>query len=128
MLVSVIGDPVLFVNFTVLTGLVLPMDTVPKLKLDGEIVVCAIPEPTRSMSWGLPGASSMMFTLPSIVPPVLGANCTLMVQLPPGATLVPQVFVCMKSPLAAMLARVSAVSGSVLVSVTFFIADVVPFT
>src|ERR1700676_480017 len=121
-------NPVLLVNFTGFTALVLPMGTVPKLKLEGDKLACAIPVPARSISWGLPGASSTMLTLPSIVPVVLGANCTLIVHLPPAGTLVPHVFVGMKSPLAVMLARVSAVSVSVLVSVTVFMADVVPFT
>ena len=108
--------------------LVLPTGTVPKLKLEGDTLACAIPVPARSISWGLPGASSTMLTLPSIVPVVLGANCTLIVQLPPAGTLVPHVSVAMKLPLAVILARVSAICVSVLVRVTFFMADVVPLT
>jgi hypothetical protein len=49
---------------------------------------------------------------------VVGVNVTLMVQLALTATLVPQLFVCEKSPVVAMLVIVKAATP-VFVSVTF---------
>ena len=40
----------------------------------------------------------MMFTDAERVPSTVGINVTVMVQLAPGPTLDPQVFVCAKSP------------------------------
>jgi len=45
--------------------------------------------------------------VPVLVPPVVGLNVTLIVQLPPAATDEEQLFVCAKSPLVAMLVIVT---------------------
>ena len=42
---------------------------------------------------------SVTVTLPFLGPVAVGVNVTLIVQLPPAATEVPQVLVCAKSPL-----------------------------
>src|SRR2546429_5132135 len=58
-----------------------------------------------------------MVIAPVRVPVAVGVKVTLMAQLAPAATDVPQVLVCMKSPLATMLVTLSA-TVPVLVSVT----------
>ncbi len=60
---------------------------------------------------------SVTVTVPLRVPVAVGLKVTEIVQLAPAATLVPQVFVCAKSPLTPMLARLS-VAVPVLLSVT----------
>ncbi len=53
-----------------------------------------------SVTWcGLPVALSVTLNVPLRVPVAVGVKVTLMVQLAPAATLVPQLFVCAKSPL-----------------------------
>src|SRR5205807_9410601 len=66
---------------------------------------------------GLPAMLSVIVTAPVRMPVAVGVNVTLMVQLAPAATDVPQVLVCMKSPLATMLVTLSA-TFPVLFSVT----------
>ena len=67
----------------------------------------------------------MMVTAPLRVPVAVGVKVTLMVQLAPAATVAPQVFVWVKSPLAAMLLMLSvALPG--LVSVTLWAGLVLP--
>jgi hypothetical protein len=50
-----------------------------------------------------------MVTTPVLVPPAVGLKVTLMLQLAVAATLLPQVSVWEKSPLAVMLVRLRAV-------------------
>src|SRR5437764_15173523 len=66
-----------------------------------------------------------MVIAPVRVPVAVGVKVTLMAQLAPAATDVPQVLVCMKSPLATMLVTLSA-TFPVLFSVTVCAALVVP--
>src|SRR5205807_10115469 len=77
----------------------------------------AAPVPVRLTDCGLPAALSVMVIAPVRVPVAVGVKVTLMAQLAPAATDVPQVLVCMKSPLATMLVTLSA-TVPVLVSVT----------
>jgi hypothetical protein len=81
----------------------------------------AVPVPARAAVWGLFGALSVMVRVPDLAPEAAGVNVTLIEQLAPAAKLVPQVFVCEKSPLLVpvkvMLVRVSA-AVPLLVSVT----------
>jgi hypothetical protein len=58
-----------------------------------------VPVPVRLAVWGLLVASSVTVNVPLRVPVAVGAKVTLMMQLVPAATLVPQLFVCPKSPL-----------------------------
>ncbi len=70
--------------------------------------VKSIPVPISATVCGLPGALSEMVMLPLRAPPAVGVNVTLIAQLAPAATLAPQLLVCAKSPLAPMLAMLSA--------------------
>lgn len=65
------------------------------------------PTPARVTTCGLSGASSLIVSAPFRVPPALGVNVTLIMQLAPTATESPRVFVWAKSPLALMLLMVS---------------------
>ena len=51
------------------------------------------PVPDRGTVWGLPDALSKTDTKALRAPAAVGVNVTLMVQLPPDATLLPQVLV-----------------------------------
>jgi hypothetical protein len=74
--------------------------------------------PTRGNVRGLPGALSLIVTVPLLVPEAVGLKVTLMAQLPPAAiTPPPQVLVRAKSPFAAMLVMVKLPSP-LFVSVT----------
>ena len=73
--------------------------------------------PVKLTVWGLPAASSATLNVPLRVPVAVGVKVTLIAQLAPAATELPQVFVCAKSPLAAMLVMFS-VAVPVLLSVT----------
>ena len=75
------------------------------------------PVPLSAMVWGLLGPLSEILILPVWVPPAIGLKVTLIVQLAPALTLLPQVLVWEKSPLAVMLEIVSG-ALPVLVSVT----------
>ena len=88
-------------------------------------LVVAEPIPVRLTDCGLPEALSVMLKLPVRVPDAVGVNETLMVQLAPAATELPQVLVWAKSPLAETLVRFSE-ALPVLESVTDCAALVVP--
>ena len=65
------------------------------------LTVCVLP--------ATPSLLSVMVSMPLRFPPAVGVKVTLIVQLPPAATLEPQLFVCSKSPVMEML-TVSAAS------------------
>ncbi len=85
----------------------------------------AAPVPVKLTDCGLPEALSVMLRVPVRVPDAVGVNVTLMVQLAPAATELPQVLVWAKSPLAETLVRFSE-ALPVLESVTDCAALVVP--
>jgi hypothetical protein len=60
------------------------------------------PVPESAAVCGLPAALSVTLRVPVREPAAVGLKATLMLQLAPAATLVPQLFVAAKSPLAAM--------------------------
>ena len=60
----------------------------------------AVPVPVSEIVCGLLEALSVMVNVPLRVPPPVGINVRLIVQLELAATLEPQVLVCAKSPLA----------------------------
>ena len=99
-----------------------------KLTLAGTVKVVA-PVPVRLIVCGLPAALSVIAREAVREPVAEGVKVTLIVQLAPAATLVPQVFVCAKSPLlvpvTAMLVMLSA-AVPLFVSVTVCAALVVP--
>jgi hypothetical protein len=65
------------------------------------------PVPLSATLCGLSEALSEMLTLPVLVPAAVGLKVTEIVQLAPVLTVVPQVLVWEKSPLAVMLEMVS---------------------
>jgi hypothetical protein len=76
-------------------------DAIPTLK--------SWPVPAKLTVCGLPGALSVIVSVPVRAPDAVGLNVTLIVQFPAAATLVPQVLLWAKSPLAAILVMVIAV-------------------
>jgi hypothetical protein len=81
------------------------------------LIVTEDPVPVRAMDCGEPATLSAMETVPVRFPVAVGENVTEIVQLLAGATLVPQVFVCVQSPEAAIEVMLSA-AWPELVSVT----------
>ena len=76
-----------------------------------------VPVPLIETVCGLPVALSVTETVPLALPVIVGAKLTLMVHELPAATLVPQLFVCVKPALVAIPEMVS-VALPLLVSVT----------
>lgn len=75
---------------------------------NGSAAGCAIsletnPFPLSVTVCGLLAGSSEMFSLPEFVPAAPGLKVTEIVQFAPASSVVPQVFVWEKSPLAVML-------------------------
>ena len=68
-----------------------------------------VPVPVRLTVCGLPAALSVIDNVPVRGPLCVGLKVTLMVQFASAARLEPQVFVWLKSPLAAILAILSAI-------------------
>ena len=74
--------------------LVIAIGWLPNERLVGErLTVAAVPVPERPRDWGLPVALSVMLTEAVRLPLTVGSNVMLIVQLPPAATELPQVFV-----------------------------------
>lgn len=118
----------LLVSVTICAPLVVPTVWLEKIKLAGAKLTAgpaATPVPVRLTVFGLSVALSEMLRLPLRVPVAVGVKNTLTVQFAPAATLVPQLFVCVKSPLAVILEIVSA-PLPLLVKVTVCAALVVP--
>jgi hypothetical protein len=115
-----------FESVVVWAGLVLPTNCPPNAKLAGESVALgAVPVPVRNTPCWPPDALSVTMTEPDRVPVAVGVKVTLIEQLAPAATVVPQVFVSAKSPL---LVIPEIVSGAVPVfeSVVLWVGLVVP--
>src|SRR6266852_2592593 len=87
--------------------------------------VTAVPTPLRVTVWGLPGALSVIESVPVSFPPSMGTKVTLMVQLAPAGRLEPQLSVSLKLALAAMLVMLS-VAVPLLLSMTDCEALAVP--
>ena len=104
----------------------MPTTTVPKLKELAESVTGTLPVPLRLTVCGLVKASSVKVRAPVKLPLVVGVNVTPTLQLPPAATLDPQVFDAMAKPaLTAMLAKFSC-TLSRFVTVTVLAVLVLP--
>src|SRR5689334_11696423 len=91
--IEVIESEVLPWFFRVAIWLVLepPRATLPKLSVDGVIMTPGtVALPVNGIVCGLPPALSVIFTVPAATPETVGEKMTLMVQLAPGATEVPQ--------------------------------------
>ena len=65
--------------------------------------VVVAPVPVRPTVWIVGLELSVMVTVPVLAPGTVGVKMTAMRQVPPAATLAPQLLVCEKSPLALML-------------------------
>ncbi len=88
-----------FVMVTPCEGLVVPTSWLPKVSEVGEtLTVGATPVPLRPTVCGLPAALSLMLSVALRVPVAVGVKVTLIEQLPPVATDVPQLLVWAKSP------------------------------
>src|SRR5437667_12525333 len=83
------------------------------------------PAPVRLTVCGLPEVLSVARRLPVRVPDAVGENVTLMAQVPPTATELPQLSVSAKSPLVEIVVIAKA-AEPVFVSVTVCAALVVP--
>jgi hypothetical protein len=92
----------------VVSVLELALFTLPKLRLAG-LNSTTVPVPVRPTVCGLPAALSVIDNVPVRAPLCVGLKVTPMVQPASAARLEPQVFVWLKSPLAAILATLSAI-------------------
>ncbi len=92
---------------------------------EGAAKVKSWPVPLRATLCGLPEALSEILIVPVRLPPAVGLKVTEIEQLAPALTVVPQVLVWEKSPLAVMPEMVSE-ALPVLVSVTVCAALLVP--
>ena len=121
MLVMPSAVPWELVRVTACAALVVPTFWLLNVSEVGERLGSAVPVPERLAVWGLLLASSVTVKVPLRVPVAVGAKVTLIVQFAPAATLLPQLFVCPKSPLLVpvmvMLVMLNAVPWE-LVSVT----------
>jgi len=122
--------PVLL-RVTLCAVLVVPTFWLLNVRLVAErlAVAAAVPVPVRLTVCGLPATLSEMLTDAVRVPAAVGLNVTLIVQLPPPATELPQVFVSAKSavlvPVMLMLVMLKLVFP-VLLRVTLCAVLVVP--
>lgn len=115
------------VKVIICAALVAPTTTELKLSELGENVTGNDPVPLRFTVCGLVRAESVNVSVPVAVPSAVGVNVTLTAQVPPAATLDPQVFVEIPNgPLIVTLLRLSA-AFSRLVKVTV-LAALVSFT
>ena len=78
------------VSVTVCAGLVVPMGTMPKFRMARERLA-AVPIPARLTFCGLPAALSETLSIAVRVPDAVGLNVTVMLQLAPTASELPQV-------------------------------------
>ena len=77
----------------------MPTTWLAKVRLVGEMLTAgAVPVPVRLTLWGLPVALSVTVRAVLRVPLAAGVKVTLIVQLAPAATELPQLLVCAKSP------------------------------
>ena len=95
-LASVSAPLPVFVRVTGCAALVVPTGRLPKARLVGERLTTAavlVPVPERLTVWGLPLALSAMLSAAVRAPLADGVKVTLIVQLAPATTELPQVLV-----------------------------------
>lgn len=129
MLLMVTDELLSLVIVTLNVALVLPTVTGPKFNAVGD-TARATPVPVRLAVCGLPGALSVMDSVPVRVPPCVGLKLTFTMQLAPAPSELPQaVFggaaTRAKSPLTAMLVIETALPP-VFLTVTVFAPLVAP--
>ena len=99
MLVTVSEALPVLLRVTAWAEVVLPTDTLPKVRLLGETPARAVvPVPERLMVCGLPVALSATLTIAERMPDAVGLKVMLIVQLDAALNLDPHVLVCTKSP------------------------------
>src|ERR1035441_9703894 len=130
LLIRRVAVPVLL-SVTDWAALVVPTFWLANVRLPAvsDTIGTPTPVPERVTVWGDPAALSVMVTDAPRIPAAVGVKVTKMLQLPPAATLAPQVLVCAKSPgLVPVTARplIRRVAVPVLLSVTDWAALVVP--
>lgn len=125
-LVNVSAAVLPLVSVTVCAAEVVPLNWSGKLKLVEErLTAGAEVMPVKPTMCGLPAALSVMMMDPVRLPVAVGVKLTLMTHAPPATTLVPQVFVCAKSPVTTMLVK-DKVESPVSLSSTDLTSDVEP--
>src|SRR6266852_6532832 len=96
----------LLLRVTACAPLLVPTSWLAKVRLVGERLTAgaleAVPVPVRLTICGLSLALSLMVMLPVRVPAAVGVKVTLMLQLPPAATALPQVLLWRSSPQATL--------------------------
>jgi len=117
----------LLVSVKITGKLVIPNVTLPKPRTVGDNVTGSTPVPVRVADCGLLLAFPLTVKVPLALPVVLGVNVTLIVHLVPAPSPLPQVLLCPKGVLAAMLERVS-LTVPVFVNVILLMLLVVPTT
>jgi hypothetical protein len=118
------------VFFTVIAwlALVLPTAVAGKVNVVGvavTVTVAAAPVPVRPTDWGEFVAWSVIEIEPVRVPVVVGVNATVSVQLPPDASVLEQLLVCAKSPVAAPIES-GVATAPLFFTVTCWLELVVP--
>lgn len=106
-------------SVTVCAALVVPVISEAKIRLVGEGVaagVGATPVPVIETVCGDPLILSEIVTVPVRLPVAVGLKVTETVQAAPPAMLVPQVFVCEKSPDTAIELKVKAAEPGLLIA------------
>lgn len=109
----------LLLSLNAFAALVVPTTVVGNLKVAGVNVAWALPVPDSATVCGLFEPLSLTESVPVRDPIWVGVNVTSILQLFPGANVLPQVLVCAKSPLVVMLVM-SSVTLPPLVSVAVF--------
>jgi hypothetical protein len=99
------GPMPVFESVTVCGALVVPMFCWPNVRLDGERLTmgAGTPVPVKLTVCGLPAALSVIVSDAPRDPAADGVNVTLITQFVSAKTLLPHVFVCVKSPALAPL-------------------------
>jgi hypothetical protein len=97
----------LLVSVKITGVLVVPKVTLPNPRTVGDNVTGSTPVPVKVAACGLLPAFPLTVKVPVAPPVVLGVNVMLIVHLVPAPSPLPQVLVCPKGTLAAMLEMVS---------------------
>jgi CRISPR/Cas system-associated exonuclease Cas4 (RecB family) len=94
MLVMLKAAAPVFVSVAACGELLVPTNWFPNdNELGDRVTVDTIPVPVKATVCGLPLALSFTVSVPVLAPVAVGVKVTLMVQVAPAATLVPQVLV-----------------------------------
>jgi hypothetical protein len=115
MLLTVRAVLPMLVSVSAIAALEVPRSVVRNTTLDADNFTC-VPVPVRVIDCGLPLAVSVIVTVPLRTPLAVGWNLTLMIHSAATAKELPQVLLCAKSPLAAMLVILNAAVPSFLSS------------